>query len=408
MKDNGVPQARMDFSCVISPVTPEVFFSEYFEKRHLVVHREEPDYYRELLSVDDIDRVLTEMVLPVSDLQLVKNGAGIDEDRYSLPAGTVDPVQVAQLFARGSTLILPQLHRRLPRLAAYCRALEVVFSCDLQTNIYFTPDNAQGFKTHYDSHDVFVLQTHGTKTWRIYESPMVLPLRSQAFDPEGFEPGAVIDTFVLGPGDMAYIPRGVVHDATATDEVSLHITTGLLTPRWIDLLVESLVQQSLIDPAFRGAVPPGFANEGFDRSAMTDQFRRLMTLAADKIDPGRTFDSFAAEFRNRRLPVVPGQFKQHAAAGGAGPDSMVALRPDLIWQMVARPGVSGDTEDEGEIVLSVYGVDIAFPAHAEETLRDALARARFRVDDLAGDLDSEGKVVLVRRLIREGVMRLIE
>lgn len=406
MKDNVVAQARMDFSHAIAPVTPEVFFAEYFEKRHLVVRREDPAYYRALLSVEDIDRVLTEMVLPVSDLQLVKNGVGIDDDHYSTPSGQVDPVRVAQFFAQGSTVILPQLNRRLPRLAAYCRALEVVFSCDLQTNIYFTPDNAQGFSTHYDSHDVIVLQTHGTKTWRIYESPMVLPLRSQAFDPDGFEPGAVIDTFVLGPGDMAYIPRGVVHDAIATDEVSLHITTGLLTPRWIDLLVEALVQESLVDPAFRGALPPGFANDGFDRGAMAGQFHALMARAVAQIDPDRTFDSFSAEFRNRRLPVVPGQFLQHAAADGAGPDSMVALRPDLIWQLVAGPGAGDSTQDEGEIVLSVYGVDIAFPAYVEETLRDALSRVQFRVDDLAGELDSAGKVVLVRRLIREGVMQL--
>jgi hypothetical protein len=138
---------------------------------------------------------------------------------------------------------------------------------------------------------------------------------------------------------------------------------------------------------------------------MAAQFQALMARAAEQIDPANTFDSFAAEFRNRRLPVVPGQFLQHAAAGETGPQSMVALRPDLIWQMQARPGAGED--GEGEIVLSVYGVDIAFPSYVEETLRDALSRAQFRVDDLAGNLDSEGKVVLVRRLIREGVARLV-
>ncbi|MCL4675526.1 MAG: hypothetical protein KJZ59_05775, partial [Pararhodobacter sp.] len=81
----------------------------------------------------------------------------------------------------------------------FCRALESVLSCDLQTNIYLTPDNAQGFRTHYDSHDVIVLQTHGSKTWNIYESPLELPLRSQAFDPQGFTPGKIIDTFVTWP-----------------------------------------------------------------------------------------------------------------------------------------------------------------------------------------------------------------
>jgi hypothetical protein len=196
-----------------------------------------------------------------------------------------------------------------------------------------------------------------------------------------------------------------VHDATATDEMSLHITTGLLTPRWIDLLVEALVQQALVEPALRAALPPGHANAGFDSSAMAAQFHRLMAQAAEQIDPVSTFESFAAEFRQRRLPLVPGQFLQRVSVDGTGPDSMVALRPDLIWRMVARPATE-EEGDEGEIVLSVYDVDLAFPAYVEEVLRDALSRPQFRVDDLAGDLDSAGKVVLVKRLIREGVLSL--
>jgi ribosomal protein L16 Arg81 hydroxylase len=32
-----------------------------------------------------------------------------------------------------------------------------------QTNIYLSPPNAQGFGTHFDSHDVFVLQVAGSK-----------------------------------------------------------------------------------------------------------------------------------------------------------------------------------------------------------------------------------------------------
>ncbi len=396
--------ALSDFARAIAPVTPETFFAEYFEKRHLVVRREQADYFRDLLSVADIDHVLTHMQLPVEDMNMVNNGTRIEPDDYAMPSGHVDAVRAAQQFAKGGTIILPGLQRRLPKLAAYCRSLETVFSCDLQTNIYFTPDNAQGFRTHYDSHDVIVLQMHGSKTWNIYESPMVLPLKSQAFDPKGFEAGAIIDTFVLNAGDMCYVPRGVVHDAIATDEMSLHITTGLLGPRWIDLLVEALVEQAHHDPALRASVPPGHANEGFDPAPVLAQFRALMARAAEAIDPARALENMGAEFRRRRLPVVGGQFLQQVGSADIAPGTLVERRADLIYR-IAR-----FTEgDEDEIVLDIYGTEIAFPAHVEPALRDTMTRnGRFKVGELAGDLDDEGQAVLVRRLVREGVLHRVD
>ena len=42
------------------------------------------------------------------------------------------------------------------------------FSCGCQANVYFTPPRAQGFKTHHDTHDVFILQLLGSKRWRTY------------------------------------------------------------------------------------------------------------------------------------------------------------------------------------------------------------------------------------------------
>ncbi len=394
MKDNSRAPGPVDFAQAIAPITPEVFFAEYFEKKHLVVRRQDPGYYRDLLTVADIDRVLTTQMIPGEELQLVNNGRAIETPDYVMPSGFVDPVRVVRHFSEGSTAVLPGLQKRLPNLAAYCRALETVFCVDLQTNIYFTPDNAQGFRTHYDSHDVIVLQVHGSKTWKIYESPLELPLRSQAFSPEGFVPGKLIDTFVLHAGDMAYVPRGVVHDAIATEEISLHITTGLLTQTWLDLMVEAIAELALDDPAFRRAIPPGHANPGFDRTGARQTFRDLLARAADKIDPDRTLDGFAEEFRRRRGPVVPGQLFQLFGAEAIAPGTEVCRRPDLIHAISLR---------DDEVVLSVYGAEIAFPAHCEVSLRDALARPGFRVGDLAGDLDEEGQAVMLRRLVQEGV-----
>ncbi|MFN4100428.1 MAG: cupin domain-containing protein [Pararhodobacter sp.] len=396
MKDNANAPDRVDFAHAIAPVSPETFFAEYFEQKPLVIRRDDPGYFGALLSLADIDHVLTRQLIPAEEIQLVQKGRSFEAEDYLLPSGHADPVRVVKCFAEGATVVLPGLQKRLPNLAAHCRSLETVFSCDLQTNIYFTPEGSQGFRTHYDSHDVIVLQIAGSKTWNIYESSASeLPLRAQAFNPDGFEPGALIDTFTLHAGDMCYVPRGVVHDARATEELSLHITTGLLAAHWIDLVVEAVSQLALKDVAFRRAMPPGYAGEGFDRTAARKTFAELMQKAVAAIDADQTLDGFAEEFRRRRAPLVPGQLMQLFGSELIEPGTELRRRPDLIHAI----GVTGD-----EVILSVHGAEVVFPAHAEVPLRDALTRPGFRVGDLAGDLDDEGQVVLARRLVREGVL----
>jgi hypothetical protein len=44
------------------------------------------------------------------------------------------------------------------------------------------------------------------------------------------------------------------------------------------------------------------------------------------------------------------------------------------------------------------------PVHAADALAFALENERFAIGDLPGDLDDEGKLVLVERLIRDGLV----
>jgi len=398
-------QREQDFAWAIAPLSPATFMAEHFERRHLVIHRQDPDYYRGLLNLADIDAVMTGQVLPADELQLVTQSRPVPAEDYALASGFVDPVRATHHFHDGATIILPALHRRLPRLAAFCRALEAVFNCDLQTNIYLTPADAQGFKTHYDSHDVLVLQCHGTKTWRIYDSPLALPLRSQGFEPQGYQPGALIDTFVLQPGDMAYIPRGVAHDAIATDQVSLHVTTGLLAHRWVDLLAEILAEAARSDVAFRGALPPGYVGDAGIRAAMAGQAQALLARLAGTDGAAAMIETFAEGFRRRLQPVVPGHFSQFAAAADLAPGQAVGVRPGLVWALERWPGQDGAGDT---VTLQVHETELDFPAAVEPSLRAALASARFTLGALPGGLDAKGQAVLVRRLLREGVLRLLD
>ena len=95
-----------------------------------------------------------------------------------------------------------------------------------------------------------------------------------AFRGEGFElgqhePGELRQEFVLKPGDCAYVPRGLMHDAqTSGDKASLHITVGLITRTWADLMLEAVSEVALRSPELRRSLPVGFAQSGFNRDPL--------------------------------------------------------------------------------------------------------------------------------------------
>lgn len=394
----------MNFDQAIAPVSPDDFFDRYFEKRHLVIRRDQPDYYAGLLSIADIDWAVSTLGLATPEVNVVQADRAIAQEDFTYDSGHIDPVSVNRLFAEGATIIVSNLQERLPKLADFCRALERVFSARVQTNIYLTPADSQGFKAHYDGHDVLVLQVEGTKEWRIYDTPVHLPLRDQAFNPAEVPIGEETDRFVLEPGDMVYVPRGLTHDAVSTDRTSLHITTGLMMRSWADLMVEAVRRLALEDPAFREGLPPGFANEGFDPAGARAHFAALLDkLAKAKLAP--LLNDFRNDFISSRLPRVPGQMAQVGQLDRIGAGSILGARPGLIYRLddILEKGGEGPS-----VALSCQGAVLTLPAHAKEALAYAVETPRFTLADMPGDLDDAGKTVLLRRLLVEGLVMVLD
>jgi hypothetical protein len=73
----------------------------------------------------------------------------------------VDLPRLLERFDAGASLVVSQFHETHPPLARFCRGLEKLFLHAVQANIYLTPPGAQGFRTHFDTHDVLVLQVEG-------------------------------------------------------------------------------------------------------------------------------------------------------------------------------------------------------------------------------------------------------
>lgn len=375
---------------LIGPERVGDFFARVYESEALVAHHNQPDRFDGLLSIDDVDRLVTSIDLKEGQLDLADASRTLQRSDYLDSAGFVDRGAVADHHRAGSTIILQQAHQLEPSLGAFCRALENVFSAHVQTNLYLTPPNAQGFKTHYDNHCVFVLQIAGEKAWRLYEQPVDTPFRGEGFEPGKYESGELKQEFVLTAGDCAYVPRGLMHDAsTSGSEPSLHITVGLITRTWADLMLEAVSEVALRTPALRKSLPAGYARSGANRDAARAKLRELAAVVAKEVQLDPSLDLIADTFIRSR--AADNRFAVRDAA-----------RPILSTdRFSAQPHTPHRIAQDGDnLVLIAPGGDLDFPPDRRAALERALNGKPFTPADL-GCENAEG---MTGRLLSYGLI----
>ncbi len=219
-----------------------------------------PGRFAPLLSVAALDALLLTDAARSPRISMAdagrSGGAGVPEEEFCLPDGRVDPLRLFARFDAGATLVASQLQEMHAPLAGFCRGLERVFLHPVQANAYLTPPGAQGFRTHYDTHDVLVLQVEGEKTWRLWPGqPLPHPTRRTPWQRDMAPEGESV-TLTLRPGEALYLPRGVLHEARGQAEgASLHLTIGLLDACWAEALRLLLDRLEAERPALRQAFP---------------------------------------------------------------------------------------------------------------------------------------------------------
>ena len=398
MTDNTRPGPAIDrdwFAWLIDPLPTAEFERNHYEQRLVHVRREASPYYAELLSVADLDNVLGTHAASYPDIKLVRGDGDVDAGGYTNDAGRIQPLEVARQFDDGATVIFNQLHKRVPALANLCVALGRRFSSRVQTNVYLTPPDARGFAPHWDTHDVFVVQVSGTKRWSIYDTKVRLPLRGQRFE-RGTPPGDVTDEFELGPGSAVYLPRGLMHAARSTDEPSLHITLGLTAFTWAEFLVESVTAAALQEESLRRNLPREFAREGFPAAERERLFGEKMAFVLSRFDPEAVWRRFTDEVLATDVPLFTDLLNDRLRGDRLTPRSRVTRRMGLLTEVVK----------EGETCLLRFcGRELRLPAGVWPALRFATTAEEFAAEDLPDCLDEQGKLTLVARLVREGVLQ---
>jgi ribosomal protein L16 Arg81 hydroxylase len=380
----------------LEPVGAGRFFDEHWERSPLLVRRDEEGRFDDLLSQAETERLLSATGLRYPGFRLVKAGEQLSVGDYTqdVPwrptafSRMVDVERAAAEFERGATVVLQALHMHHAPLAEFCRSLEAELGHPVQANAYYTPRAAQGLPKHHDTHDVFCLQVAGEKRWLVYEPVLELPLKDQRYRPELGAAGDTVLDVVLRPGDTLYLPRGWLHEALTSQTDSLHLTVGINAYTRLEAMRAALEECAREEVGFRRAVA-----EGGDMPADD-----LLDLLAERLHPEAVERRRRERFVSSRRPIRGDQFDQLRALDDLTADTPLERRETVVFDL---------RRDGADVVLAFEGRRLSFPEHAAaEVEATAEANGHFCAADLPGELDEEGRLVLVRRLVREGFLRV--
>jgi lysine-specific demethylase/histidyl-hydroxylase NO66 len=291
------------FTRLITPLSDSEFFMDYWESKPFIASRRDFWFYAELFPLSHFENILQTIPLRAADAWAVKGGESIDEKRF-IRDGFASARLLIGEYEAGATLILRGAHRYSSTLARLCTSMESRFTFPFGTNVYLTPPGSSGFKVHYDSHDVFVLQTYGSKAWQVFNRAVDAPIEMRGFDSSENLPSVTQPLRIdLKQGDLIYIPRGYLHSAEANEQPSLHITLGAYAYTWADAILEGLSSAILRNAKLRAALPVGFGRDDYNADEFASELKIKLFDAANNVHPDLILALLRQRFRSRLSAV---------------------------------------------------------------------------------------------------------
>ena len=202
-----------------------------------------------------------------------------------------------------------------------------------------------GVGPHFDSYDVFLLQAHGQRRWRIGRQKDLtlqdgVPLKILAhFEHE--------EEFILNPGDMMYLPPLYAHDGDALGECMTY-SMGFRAPRTGELARELLAGlaeeavQAVGEAVYRDPQQPAVTQAGAIPEAL-QVFARAAVAKALK-DP-QLLDCLLGEYLTEPKPQV--WFESQAERELSWPQAVVLDRRTRMMHDAHHVFINGESFKAG-------------------------------------------------------------
>jgi 50S ribosomal protein L16 3-hydroxylase len=374
---------------LLGGISARVFLRDYWQKKPLLIRQAIPDFQSpidpdELAGLALEEEVESRLVLEHGERPWEMRRGPFAEDAFS------------ELPERDWTLLVQSVDQFVPEVAELLENFRFLPSWRIDDIMisYAAPGGSVG--PHFDNYDVFLLQGHGKRHWKVGQ---MCDSQSQLIEHADlrilaeFQGG---EEWTLEPGDMLYLPPRLAHWGVAVDECVTY-SVGFRAPSAAEVLTHftDFLSQFLPDEdrySDADAQPVSDPHQ-----IQHDALDRLKGLLAEHMSDERLlltwFGQFMTEPRYPELVAGAEDLQEEDLLGSLEQGAILIRNPSarLAW-----------SEVDDDLLLFASGQSRLLPGHLRELLKLICAADALHSENLEQWLiDEEGRNLLCE-LVKQG------
>jgi len=373
---------------LLGGLTAREFLRDYWQKKPLLVRQAFPDF-ESPIDPDELAGLALEE--EVESRLVLEHG----ERPWELRRGPFAEDAFATLPERDWTLLVQAVDQFVPEVAELLEHFRFLPSWRIDDVMvsFAAPGGSVG--PHFDNYDVFLLQGHGKRNWKVgqmcdSDSPLLehTDLRILAeFEQSG--------EWTLEPGDMLYLPPRLAHYGVAEDDC-LTYSVGFRAPSAAEVLTHftDFLSQFLPDEERYSDADAQPAAD--PHQIQHDALDRLKALLAEHMGDERLLLTWFGQFMTEpRYPeLVSGEELSEE-------DLIDSLEQGAI--LIRNPSARmAWSEVDDNLLLFASGQSRLLSGHLRELLKLVCAADALHVENLAQWLEDEEGLTLLCQLVKQG------
>ncbi|CAB5553518.1 Cupin superfamily protein [Pseudomonas putida] len=373
---------------LLGGLTAREFLRDYWQKKPLLVRQAFPDF-ESPIDPDELAGLALEE--EVESRLVLEHG----ERPWELRRGPFAEDTFATLPERDWTLLVQAVDQFVPEVAELLEHFRFLPSWRIDDVMvsFAAPGGSVG--PHFDNYDVFLLQGHGKRNWKVgqmcdSDSPLLehTDLRILAEFEQSSE-------WTLEPGDMLYLPPRLAHYGVAEDDC-LTYSVGFRAPSAAEVLTHftDFLSQFLPDEerySDANAQPAADPHQ-----IQHDALDRLKALLAEHMGDERLLLTWFGQFMTEpRYPeLVTGEELSEE-------DLIDSLEQGAI--LIRNPSARmAWSEVDDNLLLFASGQSRLLSGHLRELLKLICAADALHIENLSQWLEDEEGLTLLCQLVKQG------
>ncbi len=365
----------MALQYLLGDLDAQIFASNCWDKVPLHIDRDVSSYYDDILTFSQALAYLHRQDLRIGAIKLFSESKELDPHEYIFTVSEgrfsgeklIDSAAVFSNFEDGTVVAVGSPEYGFSSLAAWLPELERNLGFRVDATAYMYPARSV-FSLNRLSYNTLILALDGETTLQ-----------------------TATETFHLLPGDLLYLPREYTAKTLNGSRTSLCLVISLIAPTWREMLAELLNEVSR-DADFRQSAPLPFKNNSHELVALkrklthVARFENQQHSMQHKFRPGKTSNHSGKLMDHLALPNISTETTFSARAFGNARLSMV----------------------DNHITLHAHDKVLSFSASVKDLLMQILELKQFKLRDLGQEVANDVKLDLARRLVREGLLKILQ